>query len=357
MFGPKPAHAPAHHQRILVEPMSLTSHLDDPKSPVRRYLEWTTPLLSDASGTSAEARVAKKLLGIDKLPGLVTPNEAGANPGTVGAAYDYWVRYHLAVPDWRKLVAFIGASVVAKGVLPGSAPAIAAFFMNLNRLATRLDLTRPIPEAEEILLARYCVVLALFESVYRSGQLLWDLPTIGTGTSEPEPETEPMLQAARTAEVTAVLNLGRATQDTVATWRHNLAEGLSYTPNPTFDGSLHVGGADADIVLGDQIIEFKAVKELTPAAVRKALLQLVGYVMLDWGDSNHIRRVGVFFARHNYLDTWPLSALIRPPGDRQLAWMAEGDEPDEATVLARLQTLRGGMKRLVSGEAVDVAEL
>lgn len=331
--------------------MSLTTHLDNPRSPVRQLLEWATPLLKEAGGNSADARVAKKLLGIDKLPALVTPNEAGANPGTVGAAFDYWVRYHLGIPARTDLVAFTGASIVAKALVPSAAPAIISFFTNLDDLGQRLDLSKPLPEQTQMLLARYCVVLALFESVYRAGQLLWELPVTGpTGASTPE--TEPMLRAAKDSDVAAVIALGGANLPTMTSWRERVDSGATYIPNPTFAGSPSVGGADADLVLGDEVIEVKTVKDLSAATVRKALMQLVGYTLLDWDDASGIRQVGVFFARQGYRETWPLWSLLRPLGDRKLAWVVEGGQPEAAGVVHMLEELRNLMQQVCSGGEV-----
>lgn len=78
--------------------------------------------------------------------------------------------------------------------------------------------------------------------------------------------------------------------------------------NPTFgDGSKLVGGADADLIIDDTLIDIKVTKELK--LTRPHYNQLLGYYLLFLigGIDNHadikIKNVGLFFARHNVLWT------------------------------------------------------
>ena len=87
---------------------------------------------------------------------------------------------------------------------------------------------------------------------------------------------------------------------------------VPYFANPMFAGSIAIGGADADFVIGDTLFELKAIKALAPAAVRKALQQLVGYCLLDLDDRYGIRSVGVYFVRQEWVCSWPLWRLVFP---------------------------------------------
>jgi hypothetical protein len=88
--------------------------------------------------------------------------------------------------------------------------------------------------------------------------------------------------------------------------------------NPTFGkGSLMVGGADADIILDDTLIDIKVTKHLK--LEREYLNQLIGYYILSLiGSINNkhngtlIKKVGVYFARHGILWTVPLSEFGTP---------------------------------------------
>lgn len=83
--------------------------------------------------------------------------------------------------------------------------------------------------------------------------------------------------------------------------------------NPTFGkGSLMVGGADADIILDDTLIEIKVTKHLK--LEREYLNQLIGYYILalvgginDGHKGTLIKKVGIYFARHGKLWIVPLS--------------------------------------------------
>ena len=96
--------------------------------------------------------------------------------------------------------------------------------------------------------------------------------------------------------------------------------------NPTFgSASRFVGGADADIVIDDKIIDIKTTKnlKLEPRHVH----QLVGYYILlslgginvkDNSDFDYLREVseinhlGIYFSRHGYLHTIKIEYLIAP---------------------------------------------
>lgn len=96
--------------------------------------------------------------------------------------------------------------------------------------------------------------------------------------------------------------------------KHFVAKKKSYF-NPTFgEGSMLVGGADADLILDDLLIDIKATKHLT--LDREYFNQLIGYYVLSLigGVSTNkqarpIKRVGIYFARHGQLWTIPISEL------------------------------------------------
>lgn len=85
--------------------------------------------------------------------------------------------------------------------------------------------------------------------------------------------------------------------------------------NPTFgEGSMLVGGADADLILDDLLIDIKTIKHLT--LEREYFNQLIGYYVLSLigGVSTNeqatpIKRVGIYFARHGQLWTITIAKL------------------------------------------------
>ena len=88
--------------------------------------------------------------------------------------------------------------------------------------------------------------------------------------------------------------------------------------NPTFgDASLLVGGADADLVIDDAIIDIKTTKNF--GLDREDFNQLMGYFVLheiagfgNLAPRQSITRVGIYFARFGYLHTIDLDGIIRP---------------------------------------------
>lgn len=86
--------------------------------------------------------------------------------------------------------------------------------------------------------------------------------------------------------------------------------------NPTFgQASRLVGGADADLVIDETLIEIKTVKKLE--LKRETFDQLIGYYILhelggvaELQPKPAIRNIAVYFSRHGYLHRMDLEALI-----------------------------------------------
>jgi hypothetical protein len=84
----------------------------------------------------------------------------------------------------------------------------------------------------------------------------------------------------------------------------------------TFDGSSDLN-ADADVVAGNMLVDFKASRGGRPrrdgsraaALARSDLYQLLGYALLDYSDQYGIQNVAIYAARFGFLDSWPLPAL------------------------------------------------
>lgn len=87
--------------------------------------------------------------------------------------------------------------------------------------------------------------------------------------------------------------------------------------NPTFgEASRLVGGADADLVIDDMIIDIKTTKNLR--LERDHFHQLIGYFILheiagvgDLTPKPEISRVAIYFSRHAFLYTLDLQDFIR----------------------------------------------
>ncbi|PHS22440.1 MAG: hypothetical protein COA84_12725 [Robiginitomaculum sp.] len=91
--------------------------------------------------------------------------------------------------------------------------------------------------------------------------------------------------------------------------------------NPEFVIADKVGGADAELIIDDRLIEIKTNNRLT--LTKSTLLQLAGYVVLHdhagikMDDGVHhepLSSVGIYFARHNKFVTIPLCDLFPDKG-------------------------------------------
>jgi len=100
--------------------------------------------------------------------------------------------------------------------------------------------------------------------------------------------------------------------------------------NPTFgEGSVLVGGADADILIDDFIIDIKTVKDLK--VTRKFYNQIIGYYILlkigkvkGLASSKLITKLGFYFSRYGILYTIPSSNVENNPHlDSFIEWFKD----------------------------------
>ena len=242
----------------------------------------------------------------------------GGELGTVGTAFDYRVRYYYEeLPD-RPFAAYLGAARFAAQcpaptkagtkvvTSPGQAFAsqaeldarvrmIVAFVSSLQALVGEIGpVGRRLSEAEEQRLDRYCLVLALLEQFYRVAWL--DSPPFAM----PERSLDELLALPSQAQVEDLARLS---------WRFyeemTPAAGAAVC-DPELDGK-RVSGADADLLLGDCLVELKSGQR---AALPACLRQLLAYTFLDAGDRLGIRSVGIYFARHACFVRFDLDDLV-----------------------------------------------
>ncbi|MEF2278364.1 hypothetical protein V3W47_08620 [Deinococcus sp. YIM 134068] len=237
-----------------------------------------------------EARQAIRVALAQPLPHppdapLVCP-PLGADPGLVGTAFDYALRF------------------VVQGlhpeVLPTRGPLVAryaAFQMNRDQVLAAVD------EAEHTLgevvdglpfgerHARAAVVLASYEVVARTGLFQ------GLAGFVPAEAWRDVLALVRAVPLEAF----RAEQQLIL--------------NPHFPAAGRFGGADADLLVDDILIEVKATRHLRLRG--EYLQQLSAYLVLDRlagirGSDLPVRRLGVYYARHGVLHVLPVRDAFRP---------------------------------------------
>jgi hypothetical protein len=98
---------------------------------------------------------------------------------------------------------------------------------------------------------------------------------------------------------------------------HELVSGSPVVLNPTFgQASKRVGGADADVICGSRLIDFKATKTVAP---RETLRQLLGYLILarearrDDSAFPEITELVAYYARHRHVEVVPTVRFTSHP--------------------------------------------
>lgn len=218
---------------------------------------------------------------------------------TVGTAFDYRLRFYFAPTRARRLIAWQGA-VEAVAAHRLSASLCKSFFSSLDTEVRRCrPMQRLLNRRREEMLVRHCYVLALFEQIYRASaeieSPLWLLSNRATPAS-----------LLRLAPREAVHDLMKLSYLAHSRWRPLF--GNRAVLNPTFDGSVDVDGADADLIVGRCLWD---VKTTVKTIERRWLYQLLGYVLLDYSDRHRIREVGFYLTRRSVFQKWSLGDLLR----------------------------------------------
>ena len=289
--------------------MSLTAQLKDKQSAVRRFFEERFPETRDV------VQPANAL-----LRGAETIRPCGSVPwSTLGTALDYRARYCFEITPSDRLIAWQGAMQTSDETIwwqitedgevglkardgdPSLSKAtIDDFFLELDDTLQQLQPSaRRLARNEEELLGRYCVVLALFEECYRAGSF---------------PQS-PLFSIGKKPTVDELLNLAADNWvDDLCALAGLFVDSLEHRPfddfvlNPTFEGSGDIGGADADVILDNCLLD---IKSTVKAGIQKLwLYQLLGYVLLDYSDRFELSMVGFYMARQGKFMEWPIDNLL-----------------------------------------------
>lgn len=343
--------------------MSLTSELDKPNGEVKQFID-TNLVVSPGELKKLLPDSLRSRLNVVTIP----PPEGVTRGalGTVGTAFDYRVRFFFEAQPLEPLVAHRGAALLAgscdarlaggvvkhlerwRWPIPGlplqpriTADLVAEFFAELADVVARVDpVARQSSRTQDELLARYCLVLALFEEVFRAaGSPYFD---------------SRLLHVPRGVTCERLLTLPSAEQvaDVCALWSGfldaGIPEGRPAVCNPCLAGSRDVGGADADLILGHCLVDLKV--SVRPLNLAQCVRQLLGYVLLDYEDDYQIREVAVYAARGPCLAAFSLEELLlKHVGHQNDLVVTSTYDGDAATVEERLAELRPQFKALLRG--------
>lgn len=340
--------------------MSLTSHLDDANSPVRKFLEKHFPT------TRTFVRNCNKKLSTAET---IRPSDKMSTwqYAMLGQAIDYRTRFYFQMTPVRELVAWRGAMMAIDGGVgcdseselwedateeqcpteaynegepfvwqadehaelvvlrlidgtvqkyigpdwstlflePYAGPALSkvivdGFFHSLeDTLAQLSPAGRRLDRSDEELLARYCVVLSRFEQIFRMG----GDPNSLLFALGPEPTVSELLAIAEDSWIEDLCSMSWLFYDRC----NDLLSG-DVVLNPIFTGSTDIGGGDADLIVNGCLIDIKAT--VNPKVSKDWLYQLIGYSLLDYNDEFGIQKVGIYFTRQGILLQWFLQDLI-----------------------------------------------
>lgn len=292
--------------------MSLTSLLKVSNSPVYSFMRYAFPLFCEAGtrgnrgkdvalGYNFDVLMSRELL--FPIPDGVESRKGHASQ--IGTAFDYRARSMLGDFDPQRSIAAIGLKFLQDDALTDAdlvAPSIVltqAFEIASERAsagsAADLDL--------------YCLVLAMGESIARGGVYMVMDGKLGDQLRDAGSGNE-LLDSIDPLKLLDMESLRLGAEDQIFEWRTSMGEGLALNPNPTFQGSPLVGGADADWMIGDTLIECKTTESIANYRIRDFVLQLLGYALLDFDDALGIRSVGVWMPRRPAFQSWTLDEII-----------------------------------------------
>ncbi len=236
---------------------------------------------------------ARQAIRVALRPDLTRPPDVpilspplGANPGLVGTAFDYALRFR--VQGLQPELQAKRSMLVARLAL-----------LHMDRERTLLEIDQAEGTLQEVaegrdfeeIHARAAVVLASYEVVARTGRFQ-DLAGV-----VPEVAWQDVLALVR------------------AVPREAFRANRQLLLNPHFPAAGRFGGADADLLIDDLLIEVKATRHLRLDS--SYLQQLTAYLVLDRlagtvGSDLPIRRLGVYYARHGVLQILPVREVFRP---------------------------------------------
>lgn len=211
----------------------------------------------------------------------------------IGMALDYRIRYFFENFD-------VWSTIAPKGAV-SDIKLRETFWKVARDLGKFCDASSPVgrllPSADEAELLRYCYVLAIYETNYRSSS--WDslLRTLRNGAG-----SRAQLNRVPDADLNDLMELSAAAFNAFQPLM-----GRSYRLNPVFSGSSAVGGADADLIVDHNLIEVKVERsKFEPYRIR----QVVSYALLDLSRKFELTECSIYVGRWGRLLTWGLDELI-----------------------------------------------
>jgi hypothetical protein len=227
-----------------------------------------------------------------KCPILMVPENTYFQ--LVGTAFDYYFRWLLGPLDLN--------IVAVKGAYLSS---LVLHWEDAAAVVTQVLIEGNSQNVTERRRAQCAIVLAWFEAIYRSLNVPPEIEAVTTLPSENLPMLMEELYA-RTPN-TALEDILQLAASIPQVWEEAIE--IPFILNPTFAGSLDIGGADADWITDGILYDCKCSKQARPFE-RETLLQALGYVLLDYDDFYTIHSIGWYYARQQIRIVRSLATLL-----------------------------------------------
>jgi len=287
----------------------LTVELDIKDSPVRRFLdERFTSGLRDVQRHYRQAG-----------PSLVVPStdRQEANPGTIGTAADWLLRFMLHPRPSLKLAA-AGAALCGRrsdmvDAFLGVAETL-GYDTDAMLHVSATDFTGPMGgnETDPGQLASACWTLALLTEVFRNPAAAMRGPLERFHSHRAS--ANELLGLASPA---ALGQLAAFQQVFASTLLPQLANRAGrWVLGPKFTGSALIK-ADADLIAAGLLLELKTDSKLSLGIT--TMFQMIGYALLDFDDTYQLTMMGTFSARYAYLETWDIGTLLNELADQDVS--------------------------------------
>ena len=283
--------------------MSLTRELNNKQSPFRHLVESYAPALAMAGGRSPEGRRFAEHLGFHELtkartlaplPDGIT--DARRHSPTVGTAFDIRTRMMLGEFEPRRSASAAGMDAFNFGLAPllpngqHISDVLGDAFLEAERL------TR---DGDDVDQDYASIIFAWCESIYRAGPRAMH-SSLGERLSAAR-NVDDVYDSVPPLMLEDIARLRIVNQRQIKHWRLRMRHGAFFISNPSFSG---------DWFIDDTLFDFKVKDTITAPWVRKTLMQLLGYLILDLDNDYQAKCIGIWLPRQATVRTWEIEEIL-----------------------------------------------
>src|SRR5699024_7144640 len=235
-------------------------HLVYASSPVRIYMDRGSPIVAEILGLTAESRSKADELGLVNLAASrpIVPVPAEIDTARIGTAFDIRTRIALGGFDVRT-----SSSAAGMNQLPLLASNIENGSHRVQILSEAFAIAGSLlqePSSDNDLNVA-CIVLAQGEQMYRA-RLAALTGSVGVACDQAR-DGQQFVENISSHDLHDIQTLLSANSAQINLWQEQIDEGTRFQTDLDFVGSSLVGGADADWLIGDALIDCKVYGNIT----------------------------------------------------------------------------------------------